>query len=704
MGNWAEYLATGITTAAPGDNVPIRKDIRTFNEIELYLYFEGLKRFQAVGFNDPLSWYQIAGIHGRPYNTWPNFDWNNDIPEIPEELKQPRGFCTHSSILFLPWHRPYLALFERLLYHHVNEIAAGISDDSKADYVATAKQFRMPYWDWAEVYPDSQIFPKQALDPKYQPKGPPSTNSVPLNPSEQYNPLHHFPLVGTETARPDPEVIQISDNSDENPRKVDSTVRYPYGTNTKGEIDNLEDALARFYKSGATSTTSSKVARTAERNLTERVGYILRSYASFGAVSSNKFTHEDPAQGPTAHAGTWGSFEDIHNAVHNLTGGSGGHMSGIEVSAFDPIFWLHHTNIDRLFAIWQALHESATDEDTYVTPQLDYYGTWAVRKSEYKPDGQKGDVEDINFPLYPFRDVEDSWYTSEKVRRTEVFGYAYSETLSLSYPLSDDAKGALTKIVRETYPSAAEAIANSKREDPKAGAGLLPQAAILKQIHTKNLKATTDELQILASKLPEENKLIEQFSGPDQPYLHKLAPDNEFLEWIVNIKAQKHALGGQYSVHVFLDAVEDANVALWPLSPHHVGTFAPLGQASDTGCTKCQVDQADHREVTGQIPLTLALMERYLAGLIDDLSVEKVVPYLTKNLHWRVVKSNGSVADSRSEVAGLTVFVVSNKVTLPEDDAQLPVYAKEVDIHPQITTNLEGHGRGDGTGLAVGDV
>ena len=33
----------------------------------------------------------------------------------------------------------------------------------------------------------------------------------------------------------------------------------------------------------------------------------------------------------------WGSLEDIHNAIHGLTGG---HMGDPEVSAFDPIFWL----------------------------------------------------------------------------------------------------------------------------------------------------------------------------------------------------------------------------------------------------------------------------------------------------------------------------------------------------------------------------
>jgi tyrosinase len=71
--------------------------------------------------------------------------------------------------------------------------------------------------------------------------------------------------------------------------------------------------------------------------------------------------------------------------------------------------------------------------------------------------------------------------------------------------------------------------------------------------------------------------------------------------------------------------------------PTHVGTFAPLGQPEDTSCEKCQEDQENALEVTGQIPLTVALVERFLAGIIHDLSPTHVVPYLQKNLHWRVV-------------------------------------------------------------------
>ncbi len=42
-----------------------------------------------------------------------------------------------------------------------------------------------------------------------------------------------------------------------------------------------------------------------------------------------------------------------HNNAHNLVGGDGGHM-GNGMSPLDPIFWLHHCNVDRLWAEWQA--------------------------------------------------------------------------------------------------------------------------------------------------------------------------------------------------------------------------------------------------------------------------------------------------------------------------------------------------------------
>jgi tyrosinase len=41
-----------------------------------------------------------------------------------------------------------------------------------------------------------------------------------------------------------------------------------------------------------------------------------------------------------------------HNAVHGAIGGENGWMSFPEEAAKDPIFWLHHCNIDRIWAEW----------------------------------------------------------------------------------------------------------------------------------------------------------------------------------------------------------------------------------------------------------------------------------------------------------------------------------------------------------------
>ena len=41
-----------------------------------------------------------------------------------------------------------------------------------------------------------------------------------------------------------------------------------------------------------------------------------------------------------------------HNNIHNRVGGSSGYMADPDYAALDPIFWLHHANIDRLWEVW----------------------------------------------------------------------------------------------------------------------------------------------------------------------------------------------------------------------------------------------------------------------------------------------------------------------------------------------------------------
>jgi tyrosinase len=47
------------------------------------------------------------------------------------------------------------------------------------------------------------------------------------------------------------------------------------------------------------------------------------------------------------------ALQQIHNEIHVWCGG---HMRTQEFAAYDPVFWAHHCNIDRLWSIWQTMH------------------------------------------------------------------------------------------------------------------------------------------------------------------------------------------------------------------------------------------------------------------------------------------------------------------------------------------------------------
>ena len=167
----------------PSGSVPLRREIRDLQSNfpdQWNLYLLGLQALQNVDTSDMQSYYQIAGIHGMPYSPW------NGVGGIDDYNYG--GYCTHTSVLFLTWHRPYLALYEQSLFAQVQTVANSFTDSLKAKYVAAAKTFRMPYWDWAaRTASTSSAFPSALAMPQVSVIGTDGKPTTINNPLYTYN-------------------------------------------------------------------------------------------------------------------------------------------------------------------------------------------------------------------------------------------------------------------------------------------------------------------------------------------------------------------------------------------------------------------------------------------------------------------------------------------------------------------------------------
>lgn len=90
-----------------------------------------------------------------------------------------------------------------------------------------------------------------------------------------------------------------------------------------------------------------------------------------------------------------------HNGVHNLIGGT---MDNIAVSPRDPIFWLHHANLDRLWEAWvqagDGRHMPATTA-SYWSGSFSYGAAVAAvrRVDTYAPDILGYRYDDTTLPV-----------------------------------------------------------------------------------------------------------------------------------------------------------------------------------------------------------------------------------------------------------------------------------------------------------------
>ncbi|KAK4129080.1 Monophenol monooxygenase [Parathielavia appendiculata] len=633
---------TGIPTTPGSDGraVPLRRELRDFqrNYPDQYnLYILGLRYIQAQGVNVPTSYYQIAGIHGMPYKPW------NGVGSITnwQSTSGFGGYCTHSSILFLTWHRPYLALYEQSLYNAVQEVAKQFPQGALRDrYVEAAKTFRCPYFDWASQPPrGTAVFPTAFTSPNVQVVDVDGrTKSVP-------NPLYRFTF--------QPLNLPPGDLSRQWNR-FPTTVRYPNRTTGQSQDSRIAPILANELAS-----------------LRSNVGLLLLSYTNFDAFSFNAW---DPSTNP----GEFGSVEDVHNEIHDRIGG-GGHMSSLEVSSYDPFFWLHHFNIDRLWAIWQDLNP-----DSYMSPRPAPYSTFSATGGE--PQTQ-------DTPLAPFWDKSGSkFWTSAQIKDTVTFGYAYPETQKWRFPDPHAYRAEIRRAVTALYGTNvfANFVANVAQRKEEHNIAVTALAAHAKPDATADDKPpalnkpvfSVPQAVFAAAALASKPESAEE-EGPIPSSLKHLAPNNTYTEWVVNVRAQKHGLGASFRLLVFLGAFNETDPSTWDTEFNCVGRVSVLGRdPAETQCAKCVGDAASELMVSGTVPLTSALLQDIVEGEVASLDAEHVVPHLKEKLAWKVTMFDGEERNVL-EVPGLRVSVASTRVTIGEDG--LPDYSGEYTVWPEIT-------------------
>lgn len=441
------------------------------------------------------------------------------------------------------------------MYGIVQDLAKDFSSDNRAKYVKAAETFRVPYWDWAAPPPKGEhVMPDFLSSPTpIRVDSPNGTITIP-------NPLYRY---------------------DFNPLVSSDMVWTPYTTWTHTLRSPTSNWTAE-----ATSQDSRVVSQidANQPSFSKRLLNILQAYPSYDRMSTKAWMSNPDGAG----ASSYDSLESLHDTIHTLIG-NGGHFTWNEYSSFDPLFMLHHANVDRQLAIWQALYPTS-----WVQPTPALWPTATINVN---------DVLDDTSALTPFhKDTAGTFWTSASVRDPTVFGYTYAET----------AAGCNTTC---TIRAVNKLYSNSATQP-------LNQSLIL-GLNGTNITIDPTNPYARQRRSRQASSLLTHLSprsGPQQPGVD--------FEWLANIRVAPSDLNTSFSVYVFLGA--PTTVARdWHSDPNFEGAYGVLVSFSWQGANNAG------KIVSGTVPLAKVLNERIAAGAItgDQTSVEA---WIERNITWRV--------------------------------------------------------------------
>nr|CAT00093.1 tyrosinase [Tuber magnatum] len=600
------YPITGVASQAPRP----RRNINDFAQdpLQWNLFLQALINLQSQGedAHSPLGYYQVAGVHGTPYIPW---------MEKADADDRAGDYCTHGTALFLTWHRPYLLLFEQRIVEEALTIARNFSDKYRAEYEEAALNIRIPYWDWAtdSDVPQSIRFAETDITlPEVGSDAPPVTRKGVPNPMYSYKfktsirRQRDFSIVGVQEMVAWEETKRCPDEKGiSHPEIVDRQLRIPTVNPTAGS--SFRDPI---YK-------------------------LLTLVGSYGAFGNTGWQTGRP--GPNNI-----SLEHYHNIIHTFTGtnyieenSKEGHMSEVGVSAFDPIFWLHHCNVDRLYAIWQAIHYEAPFED-----QATDYTRMPLTKA----------IDDAETTLRPFYKDEcyDVPWTSSMVQKSSaatgptVFDYNYH------------------------YPELPVDLSGPGKQKEMA-------SHVLRRVH-QLYGPPTDESLVDTPKVP--NALLPP---------SRIVRDGMFRrEWLIFLRVRKYLIPGNFIIFFFLGEPGD-DPRQWLLSENHVGAVNTFKSSTDI-CGNCAGQEAADQLFSGGVDITNALYNK-LANIgltLDDQ--DEIEEWLAKNLKWRILKQNDKTELTSHEIQENpdNLFIGVKSFVLLYPTSRLPIDGGEFLSAPKI--------------------
>ncbi|KZL84988.1 tyrosinase 2 [Colletotrichum incanum] len=271
----------------------------------------------------------------------------------------------------------------QVLVHQAKLIAISYPEPYKQKYVEAAESLRIAYWDWAADHhvPPVTVMPTVVIN---------KTVSGKIQPTAVQNPLYRF--------------------------------KYPRSVldGKFGAFDGM-NYTKRCVKDGENYPTTANE-KLANYTLKERVYNVFVKAKSFDEMVS--------AQNQGAN------FEGPHSGVH-VAATCGQDLAFLSIAAFEPLFWLHHANVDRLIAFWQSLHfEDATMHFSYASSEM--FATPA------------GTIVTPNYPIWPFMGSGGSPLTSESVTHVRDWGYTY-EPMRFWDQAPGETKMAVSRTVNSLY-------------------------------------------------------------------------------------------------------------------------------------------------------------------------------------------------------------------------------------------------------------